>query len=454
MEKCISQSQYLFYSDSNVPYRGFVEGIGYVDSMYKDYMIAPPPSATMYPSSPMYGLKGSFYQSIGYIPTVDTSPSKVIRSYGKGAAKKIEDRIVKSNGGNVSVNLGDKILNLSPKNKYRISSDIKNEYCDDAAYTINILYEDEKGSQTITNTYPLDGLPYYISNTEWQDLYTCQPESYSMDLAINTSLNLGKKTDNSAQLQSVPQLQSESSDIRNVLDISANIGGKVSGVGGIVFSGGQEYVGKLFDRDVERFKKIDLENIRKEIRPGVEKNIENTLRNEAKHTLRTEPYKAPNGQSIKFFNKHGSLIKKRSGMYNKAIKNAYDAAHNQAVKDAAIETERIVARRAPEISYKLEKGIDPRVATKFRLLSCLRVINPVLNTVGAAASVYSLVSHVNDIRLGRRENDVLSILKTVKLTVDVAASIVAFIPPYGWAIAGGWFVLSTIGETVYDRYFE
>lgn len=468
MEKCISQSQYLFYSDANVPYRGFVEGIGYVDSMYKDYVIAPSYSDIMTPGSPMYGQRDTFIQSIGYIPSVDSSPSMVMKSYGKDAAKKIEEHLVKYNGGNVSVNLGDKILNLSPKNKYRISSDIKNEYRNDATYSIDIYYEDEKGSYKLNNTYLLNDIPGFFPFTDWQDLYTCQPESYSMSQAVDTAINLNQKKNNIPQIpsnippfsgkQEAPQHHSLYDDISEPLDKILTYSGYGAGASGLAFSYSETLTKASFLRDVEEFKARDVIKIRDEFRPQFEKNIESTLRNEAKRSLKTEPYKAPNGQSIKFFNKHGSLIKKRRDMYNKAIQSAYKTAHNQAAEQAIVETERVVESRTPGILEKLNKGVDPRVATKFKVLSCLRVINPVLNVIGATVSSVSFVKQGVELSTGRQNVNWRTIGKTLKLAADVAFSIVAFVGAVtilgttmpGWLIAGGWFLASTAVDMIWD----
>ncbi|MEE1177667.1 MAG: hypothetical protein U0K71_11745, partial [Paludibacteraceae bacterium] len=65
MTEKISQSQYQFYIESNIPYRGYVEGLGFVDNMYKSYM-----------TFSSFDLNGGSRPSIGYIPTIDFIPSK------------------------------------------------------------------------------------------------------------------------------------------------------------------------------------------------------------------------------------------------------------------------------------------------------------------------------------------------------------------------------------------
>ena len=465
MEKCISQSQYLFYSDANVPYRGFVEGIGYVDSMYKDYVIAPSYSDIMTPGSPMYGQRDTFIQSIGYIPSVDSSPSMVMKSYGKDAAKKIEEHLVKYNGGNVSVNLGDKILNLSPKNKYRISSDIKNEYRNDATYSIDIYYEDEKGSYNLNNTYLLNDIPGFFPFTDWQDLYTCLPESYSMSQAVDTAINLNQKKNNIPQIssdissnipqfspkQEVPLPHSSYDDIRKPLDKFLTYTGNGAGASGLALSYSETLTKASFLRDVEEFKAKDVLEIKENLRPQIEKNIESTLRSAEKSALRAKPYKAPNGQEINFFSKNGKLIGKKQGLYNKVLN---ETVHSKSVKWTDSWEKREIAKRA----QKLSDGIDPRVATKFKVLSCLRVINPVINTVGLVASAGSLGKQSMDLASGRKELNWRSIGKTVKLVADVAFSVVAFVGAVtilgttmpGWLIAGGWFLASTAVDMIWD----
>ncbi|MDD5997803.1 MAG: hypothetical protein PUC42_12960 [Bacteroidales bacterium] len=451
MEKCISQSQYLFYSDANVPYRGFVEGIGYVDSMYKDYVIAPSYSDIMTPGSPMYGQRDTFIQSIGYIPSVDSSPSMVMKSYGKDAAKKIEEHLVKYNGGNVSVNLGDKILNLSPKNKYRISSDIKNEYRYDAAYSIDIYYEDEKGSYKLNNTYLLNDIPGFFPFTDWQDLYTCLPESYSMSQAVDTAINLNQNLysgyqDSQPKINipnfsaEIPGPQPENTGIQGFLDKTATKGGYIAGVGGVVGSGGEKHIRKAFKNDVRNFIKSDIENLRSEVRPNVNE-IEKGLREQAKSAIRQDPT---------YVNKRGYIRRKMRNAYSKAVAEAYKGLRKQAVGIADHWTRSELKRRIPNIVDRLTNGIDPRVASKFKCLRVLRVVNPVLNVIGGISSIWSFGSQIYDLETGKIDANWRTIGKTIKLGVDVVASGIAFVPGWGWVVAGIWFGLSTAVDLIWD----
>lgn len=458
MEKCISQSQYLFYSDANVPYRGFVEGIGYVDSMYKDYVIAPSYSDIMTPGSPMYGQRDTFIQSIGYIPSVDSSPSMVMKSYGKDAAKKIEEHLVKYNGGNVSVNLGDKILNLSPKNKYRISSDIKNEYRNDATYSIDIYYEDEKGSYNLNNTYLLNDIPGFFPFTDWQDLYTCLPESYSMSQAVDTAINLNQKKNNIPQIssdissnipqfspkQEVPLPHSSYDDISKPLDKFLTYTGNGAGASGLALSYSETLTKASFLRDVEEFKAKDVLEIKENLRPQIEKNIESTLRSAEKSALRAKPYKAPNGQEINFFSKNGKLIGKKQGLYNKVLN---ETVHSKSVKWTDSWEKREIAKRAK----KLSDGIDPRVATKFKALRVLRAFSSAINIIGLGVSAVSLVKQSFDLATGRIPLNWRSVGKTAKLAADVAfACIAIWGGPAGWIAAGSWFIVSTAVDLIWD----
>lgn len=457
MEKCISQSQYLFYSDSNVPYRGFVEGIGYVDSMYKDYVMAPSYNDIMTPGSPLYGQRDTFIQSIGYIPSVDSSPSMVMKSYGKDAAKKIEEHLVKYNGGNVSVNLGDKILNLSPKNKYRISSDIKNEYRNDATYSIDIYYEDEKGAYKLNNTYLLNDIPGFFPFTDWQDLYTCLPESYSMSQAVDTAIKLNQKKNNIPQIssdissnipqfspkQEVPLPHSSYDDISKPLDKFLTYTGYGAGASGLLLSYSETMTNISFLRDVEEFKAKDVLEIKENLRPQIEKNIESTLRSAEKSALRAKPYKAPNGQEINFFSKNGRLIGKKQGLYNKVLN---EAVHSKSVKWADSWEKREIAKRAK----RLYDGIDSRVATKLKGLRVLRAVNPVINVIGLFTSGVSLVKQMVELGTGVQNVNWRTIGKTIKLGVDVIASCVAFVPGWGWIAAGSWFIVSTAVDLIWD----
>ena len=451
MEKCISQSQYLFYSDANVPYRGFVEGIGYVDSMYKDYVIAPSYSDIMTPGSPMYGQRDSFIQSIGYIPSVDSSPSMVMKSYGKDAAKKIEEHLVKYNGGNVSVNLGDKILNLSPKNKYRISSDIKNEYRNDATYSIDIYYEDENGSYKLNNTYLLNDIPGFFPFTDWQDLYTCQPESYSMSQAVDTAINLNQKKNNIPQIssdissnipqfspkQEVPLPHSSYDDISKPLDKFLTYTGNGAGASGLLLSYSETMTNISFLRDVEEYKAKDVIEIQKNLRPQIEKNIESTLRSAEKSKIRNNPLYQKKGD------KFNPIFKKS---YDKAIRGAYNVAHEKAIKWADSWEKREIAKRAK----RLYDGIDSRVATKLKGLRVLRAVNPVINVIGLFTSGVSLVKQMVELGTGVQNVNWRTIGKTIKLGVDVIASCVAFVPGWGWIAAGAWFIVSTAVDLIWD----
>lgn len=471
MEKrTVNQSLYLFYSDASVPYRGFVKKIGYVDRVYKDYLMLPYKSETMSPGSPMYGLGKSYNQGIGYIPSIDTSPSKVIRSYGKEASDIIENRIVRKSGNNVTIDLGNHTLKLSNKNYYKIESDIKNEYQQDAEFQLSVRYEDNNGVfHTIKNNYPLDGLPCFFPNVNWQDLYTCQPESFEMSNEINNAFCTNNQEDltfdipftQTAPLEPIPQPLDLSLDLSrrevplpedswlrkgiNATAPVAQVGGYVSGVLGTAGSWAENKgLPKYFSTAVEKYSQLDYENICNEFRPGIQQRAETYLREQARNELRNDR---------RFFKKSGKFIKDHAREYENALHSAYQNASAQAAKIADSFAKNVADSRLPKIVDKLKNGIDPRVSKATKLLKVLRVANPVLNVIGLVSSIGSLAKQISDLRNQKEPVTLRQKLKTVKLGVDCLAAGVAFIPGWGWAVAGLWFAGSTVCDLAWD-YIE
>lgn len=473
MERSISQSQYLFYDQCDTIYRGYVKGIGESNPSFKEYMMAPNPQDTMRSGSPMFGCKDSLIQSIGYVPAIDTSPSKVIRSYGNEAAQKINEKIIQSRGDSVAIYLGDTVepLYLTKDNQYAINSCIKNEFKDNAEYELSIKYVDDKGSHSLTNTYPLDSLNVAFSKVNWQDLYTCQPESISMNQALESAVILNsnlknniKQIPNIAQeTPSVPQFSHPISEPPSIpqfnpkqevpryqpvlrdedkLDKFLSYTSLVDGASGFLGSYSEFKLDRSIERDFRNRRNIirNQETIIRDRRPIIESNYQETRRTVIKSNIKNSGiYHNPNGEIIP------------------ALKKKYDIAVNSAYKKPTL-LEEIKnygkvweSRRLAEFRNSVNKRYGTIIASKIKYLRCLRTLNPVLNAIGLGVSTVSLFKHGYDLYTGKQKVNWRTVGKTLKLTADVAFSAVAIWGgPAGWIAAGTWFVVSTAVDFIWD----
>lgn len=395
MTEKISQSQYQFYIESNIPYRGYVEGLGFVDNMYKSYM-----------TFSSFDLNGGSRPSIGYIPTIDFIPSKVIRSYGDAVANMIADRLLIFKGGNVDVNLGNyKHLRLSAKNKYQINYKVENLYQNNALFKMSFSYVDDKGKvQFQENSYDLDGLLAFFPDADLMDLYVPKPEN-----------------DNILEL------------LEKIFDVSS----KVSGASSLLASSMEIRLKKTLPRDVEKFIMSDRSHIIAQSQPRILNDLQAKYQADFKSNVKF--YFNENGQKINYFNKKGTFRNDlmRQRFYNN-LDNASRKIYPQLSIEANLQAHRNAYIETEPILRDLQNGQDPRTHMKHKTIGVLGKVNKGLNWFGLGISIINFSDYCY-----KYDGDIWNNGKTYRMMADMAFAGVAFIPGWGWIASGSYFLITT-----------
>ncbi len=405
----ISQSKYRFYMESNIPFRGYVEGLGYVDYMNKNYYVIP--SGGFINNGQQVGLT----PAIGFIPTVDSNPGNVIRSYGNSLISKLSERLVTGSGGNIDVNLGDnRHMRLSAKNKSKIECKIEDFYHDNAVFILRVKYLDEKGKVSWEEVKcPLNYLWSFFSDVNFNDLYIRYVEDPAVNRLLASSLDVTKYNRNTSNF-----------DL-----ISFGTGGTSLAVSAL-----ESNYSKKFNGLVEDFRASDRARIYSSKQPMIEARF----RAESKAFIESNlEYFVNDGKKIKNWSPkypQRGLTDVMKNRYNIAIENANTAAFRRSVYEASIQS----YGETVSIHENLKSGKDPRTSVQYRNKNILKWGNRGLGGIAAVYSLYSLGDYISNKDYLEYEGESARFWtnpRSYRLMGDLVFSIVGFIPGLGMVSA-------------------
>ncbi len=447
----ISQSQCVFYAKSNMPYSGYVKGVGYVDCLFKEYMLVPQYCGTSYVN------KGCFSPYIGQIPTIDTSPAMVIRSYGDSIVPLITERIVVDRGGIIDVNLGyKKHLKLPAKNKLNVECKVVNLYRNNATLMLRVSYLDAKGTLcTEEMSSPLDGLMYCFPDIDLEGFYTPQYDTISAYHHFSSYLNVsGFNYNNRATLNDQNLVQKNQN-----LDLKkreSSLAGYAIGGASLTASVMEELVNNDFESRVNRIRTSERAKIEAKIQPRFEANYKAQSKAFVESNLK---YIINEGKPIPNWNprhpRRGLDLMMRLN-YDRAMENVYNKATQRSHLSASIQS----SRETEALYENLKNGKDPRTAKLYKTKNVLKWGGRGLNALGLLSSGYSLYEYVA--KYGSYEGEDVPFMSNPtswRMMSDVFFSGVAFVPVYGWGISGAYFLVTTLYDTYKDwqpseEYFE
>ncbi len=445
----ISPDTFKVYHESEIPFDGYVRGVGRVDTMYKSYDTIPIPNAyncqndsvssidfesaidssmssgivnlDTIPSGVYSGYNDSISSSIGYIPVLDSSKANVIRSYGEDANKILYDSLVVPNGNSVIVNLGNSHITIDSSVNYQIDCKIDNLYEDTATFTINVKYQDNNGL--------------------W---VTAGERRCKLD-------DIDREFTNMAQLNPVDD-SAVDGFINQVYNVAHDYVAPVGSVLSIPVSA-DEYLRKIDHlRDVKRYFEQDMIRIPAENEEILRENLNKLESQYSKKINSLGGVKKNNikvNRSVERIN--GSQIEKlKFKNVQQAVRygNTKQRLNLEYAEKLNSEKNAVLKKTSDDLSKKyveLVEGTDSRVKSNFNRIKLAARISKGLNILGAGISVWSLGKHLYD---NRGNADALLSLKTLRLGLDLAFSLVAFVPGWGWAVSGAWF----LGTAIYDYY--
>lgn len=233
----ITKTKYLFYLASNFPYTGYVKGVGYAESMQKPF--------SMMTYDPYCGtMQNGSYPHIGYIPLVDDSPEKVVRSYGKDLTNEIGKRLVTDRGDYYDINMGNRDhLYLRKGKDLQIDLTVQDLDQSDAKFKISVSFISDEGNPTrYEKECSVDQLMYVFPDSHVDQLFTSgyeDPNDYHGELdlslfpdarsavekgvsALSIPVSLGDEMAGKALKSDVWKYQIE--DIKNVKDFKNSKG--------------------------------------------------------------------------------------------------------------------------------------------------------------------------------------------------------------------------------------
>jgi len=112
-------------------------------------------------------IQDGYYPHIGYIPMMDDSPEKVIRSYGNDLTDEIGKRLITKQGDYYDINMGNRNhLYLKEGNGLRINVEVKDINLTDAKFRISVSSISDKGIPS-----------YYEKECSLDDLMSVFPDS-------------------------------------------------------------------------------------------------------------------------------------------------------------------------------------------------------------------------------------------------------------------------------------
>lgn len=447
----ISQSQCVFYAKSNMPYSGYVKGVGYVDCLFKEYMLVPQYCGTSYVN------KGCFSPYIGQIPTIDTSPAMVIRSYGDSIVPLITERIVVDRGGIIDVNLGyKKHLKLPAKNKLNVECKVVNLYQNNATLMLRVSYLDAKGTLcTEEMSSPLDGLMYCFPDIDLEGFYTPQYDTISAYHHFSSYLNVsGFNYNNRATLNDQNLVQKNQN-----LDLKkreSSLAGYAIGGASLTASVMEELVNNDFESRVNRIRTSQRAEIIKKIQPKYDAKfkVESKLFIDSNIKYFTDQSQPKTNWNTRFSQRELDLMKRLE--YDRVMGNANRSAAMRSQLSASIQS----FRETEPLYENLKNGKDPRTAKLYKTKNVLKWGGRGLNVLGLGFSGYSLYKYIDE--YGSYEGEDVPFMSNPtswRMMSDVFFSGVAFVPVYGWGISGAYFLVTTLYDTYKDwqpseEYFE
>lgn len=168
----IDQAQFVAYSLSGFPYRGYVEGLGFVDSMNKGFLqFSDPfdPNAFSYNSA---------MPQIAYAQTLDSSPGSVIRSHEDLSGIFLK-ALCRDAGKYVDVNLGNGVHKQIDKSlNPRFELNVKDPDEEDSKVWIRVSYGTADDGEVIESEHELDAMFLDFPDAGLQKYYMPYDETY------------------------------------------------------------------------------------------------------------------------------------------------------------------------------------------------------------------------------------------------------------------------------------
>ncbi|MEE3483628.1 MAG: hypothetical protein VZQ98_04785 [Bacteroidales bacterium] len=190
-KKPINQSTWQLYCQYNVPYRGYVEGLGYVDSMDKSYVMLPP----WVPAQTIDSV--DFHPGISSIPTLDMSPGQVVRSHSN-LSNLLCQEMVSFDGRIYKVDLGNgNYLEVDRNINFSAVVTVGKQDQPDAYVQLEISHDIEGGRQQYKYEYRLDDLPMIYSDNDniYQLYFPSVEDETDLSYALNVT-NYGRNQKN------------------------------------------------------------------------------------------------------------------------------------------------------------------------------------------------------------------------------------------------------------------
>lgn len=416
--RIIGQAEYLTIFNSGSYHDGYVRGLGKTGRIPKDFMIVP--------RTDMCQVQGCAVPSIGFISTIDASPSEVVRSYGDSLPSLILDRIVTNEFGYTIVHMGNhNTLKFDSTMKVDVKCIVTNMYQKDADVRIHVIHKDGK-SLNITETvsYPLDSIMNIFDDTTIYELFVPTPENERIKDDMIDILN---------SHQNVSEAFHPNGKITKNDEISYTglaLGSSSLGVSLLDYNLTNRF--ENFVEETVNKKRIEMYN--KE-RAAIQNELVNKYKSEIKGYISSKNKFVPYRR-----NANGEVRFSTPCQKEHFLEDVYRA-ESRAISDS----HRIAYEKTKVSRTALRSGTDPRTTKTVKINSRVHALNTGLTWAGVIYSGYNFVDYCCE--YGTYQGEEVPIYKnptSYRMVCDLGASLIAFVPVWGWMVSGIYFGVTTI----------